>query len=60
MSQSPSENSAGWIVTRGQAGASTIADVWRGRIVSVTRLGDDVRIDLEGPGPSGRPSGERA
>jgi diaminohydroxyphosphoribosylaminopyrimidine deaminase/5-amino-6-(5-phosphoribosylamino)uracil reductase len=28
-------------------GASTIADVWRGRIVSVTQLGDDVRIDLE-------------
>jgi diaminohydroxyphosphoribosylaminopyrimidine deaminase/5-amino-6-(5-phosphoribosylamino)uracil reductase len=31
-------------------GASTIADVWRGRIVSVTPLGDDVRIDLIGPG----------
>jgi diaminohydroxyphosphoribosylaminopyrimidine deaminase/5-amino-6-(5-phosphoribosylamino)uracil reductase len=29
------------------AGASTIDDVWRGRIVSVTQLGDDVRIDLE-------------
>jgi diaminohydroxyphosphoribosylaminopyrimidine deaminase/5-amino-6-(5-phosphoribosylamino)uracil reductase len=29
------------------AGAATIADVWRGRIVSVERLGDDVRIDLE-------------
>lgn len=27
-------------------GARTIADVWRGRIVDVRRLGDDVRIDL--------------
>jgi diaminohydroxyphosphoribosylaminopyrimidine deaminase/5-amino-6-(5-phosphoribosylamino)uracil reductase len=29
-------------------GASTIDDVWRGRIVSVEQLGDDVRIELEG------------
>jgi len=28
-------------------GAATIDDVWRGRIVSVDRLGDDLRIDLE-------------
>lgn len=28
-------------------GAETIAGVWRGRIVGVTHLGDDVRIDLE-------------
>ncbi|MEA2972112.1 MAG: diaminohydroxyphosphoribosylaminopyrimidine deaminase [Actinomycetota bacterium] len=28
-------------------GAPTIADVWRGRIVDVTRLGQDLRIDLE-------------
>lgn len=28
-------------------GAETIADVWRGRLVSVRRLGDDLRIDLE-------------
>src|SRR4051794_30828062 len=43
-------------------GASTIDDVWRGRIVAVTRLGDDVRIDLEqkGDGPSGRASGRNA
>ena len=34
-------------------------DVWRGRIVSVTQLGDDLRIDLE-PGPSGRLSGKDA
>jgi diaminohydroxyphosphoribosylaminopyrimidine deaminase/5-amino-6-(5-phosphoribosylamino)uracil reductase len=27
------------------AGAPTIADVWRGRIVSVAQLGDDVRIE---------------
>ncbi len=29
------------------AGSSTIADIMRGRIVDVRRLGDDVRIDLE-------------
>ena len=29
------------------AGAATIDDVWRGRIVSTRRLGDDLRIDLE-------------
>jgi diaminohydroxyphosphoribosylaminopyrimidine deaminase/5-amino-6-(5-phosphoribosylamino)uracil reductase len=28
-------------------GAATITDLWRGRIVDVTRLGDDLRIDLE-------------
>jgi diaminohydroxyphosphoribosylaminopyrimidine deaminase/5-amino-6-(5-phosphoribosylamino)uracil reductase len=28
-------------------GAATIVDVWRGRIRSVTRLGDDLRIDLD-------------
>lgn len=28
------------------AGAATIADAWRGRIDSVTTLGDDLRIDL--------------
>jgi len=28
-------------------GAATIADLWRGRIVDVTRLGDDLRIELE-------------
>jgi diaminohydroxyphosphoribosylaminopyrimidine deaminase/5-amino-6-(5-phosphoribosylamino)uracil reductase len=28
-------------------GAPTIDDVWRGRIVDVTRLGADVRIDME-------------
>jgi diaminohydroxyphosphoribosylaminopyrimidine deaminase/5-amino-6-(5-phosphoribosylamino)uracil reductase len=29
------------------AGAPSIDDVWRGRIVSTTQLGDDLRIDLE-------------
>lgn len=29
-------------------GAATIADLWRGRITSVVRLGDDLRIELEG------------
>lgn len=29
-------------------GAPTIDDLWRGRITAVTRLGDDLRIDLEG------------
>jgi diaminohydroxyphosphoribosylaminopyrimidine deaminase / 5-amino-6-(5-phosphoribosylamino)uracil reductase len=28
-------------------GASTIAEVWRGRTVAVTQLGEDVRIDME-------------
>lgn len=27
-------------------GAAAIDDVWRGRLVSVTRLGDDLRVDL--------------
>jgi diaminohydroxyphosphoribosylaminopyrimidine deaminase/5-amino-6-(5-phosphoribosylamino)uracil reductase len=27
-------------------GAATMADVWRGRIVATTRLGDDLRVDL--------------
>jgi diaminohydroxyphosphoribosylaminopyrimidine deaminase/5-amino-6-(5-phosphoribosylamino)uracil reductase len=29
-------------------GAPTLADVWRGRVVDVARVGDDVRIELEG------------
>jgi len=29
------------------AGAATIDDIWRGRITSVDRLGDDLRIELE-------------
>lgn len=28
------------------AGAPTIDDVWRGRIVSVERLGDDLRVEV--------------
>ena len=28
------------------AGAATMSDVWRGRIVRVTTLGDDIRVDL--------------
>jgi diaminohydroxyphosphoribosylaminopyrimidine deaminase / 5-amino-6-(5-phosphoribosylamino)uracil reductase len=28
------------------SGASTMADVWRGRIAGVTHLGDDLRVDL--------------
>jgi diaminohydroxyphosphoribosylaminopyrimidine deaminase/5-amino-6-(5-phosphoribosylamino)uracil reductase len=28
------------------AGAATMADVWRGRIVAVTRVGEDLRVDL--------------
>jgi diaminohydroxyphosphoribosylaminopyrimidine deaminase/5-amino-6-(5-phosphoribosylamino)uracil reductase len=35
-------------------GAPTIDDVWRGRIVSVTRLGDDLRVELA---PSGAAPG---
>ncbi len=43
------------------AGAPTIADVWRGRIDSVTRLGGDLRVDLlpaddpTSAHPTGRP-----
>ena len=33
-------------------GAPTIADVWRGRIRAIARLGDDVRIDLDPEGSS--------
>ncbi len=29
------------------AGAPTMEGIWRGRLVSVTRLGDDVRVELE-------------
>jgi diaminohydroxyphosphoribosylaminopyrimidine deaminase/5-amino-6-(5-phosphoribosylamino)uracil reductase len=29
------------------AGAPTLAGAWRGRVVSVARLGDDVRVELE-------------
>jgi diaminohydroxyphosphoribosylaminopyrimidine deaminase/5-amino-6-(5-phosphoribosylamino)uracil reductase len=28
-------------------GAPSIDDVWRGRLVSVDRLGDDLRLELE-------------
>jgi diaminohydroxyphosphoribosylaminopyrimidine deaminase/5-amino-6-(5-phosphoribosylamino)uracil reductase len=28
-------------------GAATMSDVWRGRVVAVERLGDDLRVDLE-------------
>lgn len=28
-------------------GASTMADLWRGRLVTLQRLGDDVRLDVE-------------
>ena len=40
-------------------GAATMADVWRGRITAVTKLGDDLRIDVE-PGPAGRGRGEES
>lgn len=42
-------------------GASTVDDLWRGRLVSLERLGDDLRVELEpldleraGPGLVGR------
>src|SRR5438309_11768643 len=34
-------------------GAPTMADAWRGRIVSVERLGPDVRLELEPSAESG-------
>ncbi len=36
-------------------GAATMPDLWRGRIVAVEQLGDDLRIDVETPPPTGRP-----
>ncbi|MCU1352961.1 MAG: ribD [Acidimicrobiales bacterium] len=33
-------------------GAATMADIWRGRMVGVQRLGDDLRIDVEPAGPN--------
>ena len=30
-------------------GAATLADAWRGRVVGVTHLGDDLRVDLAPP-----------
>jgi riboflavin biosynthesis pyrimidine reductase len=42
----------------GGAGAATIADVWRGRITGLTRLGNDLRIDLE-PAEAGEPAEAR-
>jgi riboflavin biosynthesis protein RibD len=41
----------------GGPGAATIADVWRGRIVSVQQLGEDLRVELA---PSGAPHGPQA
>ncbi|MGD0944995.1 MAG: bifunctional diaminohydroxyphosphoribosylaminopyrimidine deaminase/5-amino-6-(5-phosphoribosylamino)uracil reductase RibD [Acidimicrobiales bacterium] len=40
----------GWPVFAGP-GAATMADAWRGRLVSVRRLGDDLRVDVE-PDPA--------
>ena len=37
-------------------GAATMAELWRGRTVSVERLGDDLRVDLAGAG--GPPDGQ--
>jgi diaminohydroxyphosphoribosylaminopyrimidine deaminase / 5-amino-6-(5-phosphoribosylamino)uracil reductase len=34
----------------GGAGAPSIGDLWRGRFVSVTPLGDDLRVELAPPG----------
>jgi diaminohydroxyphosphoribosylaminopyrimidine deaminase/5-amino-6-(5-phosphoribosylamino)uracil reductase len=37
------------------AGAPTMAEIWRGRLLDVTRLGDDIRIDVApAAGRSGR------
>ena len=33
-------------------GAGTIEDVWRGRVVSIEQLGDDIRVDVEAVPPS--------
>jgi diaminohydroxyphosphoribosylaminopyrimidine deaminase/5-amino-6-(5-phosphoribosylamino)uracil reductase len=31
-------------------GAATMADAWRGRLAAVSRLGDDIRLDVLPPG----------
>jgi diaminohydroxyphosphoribosylaminopyrimidine deaminase/5-amino-6-(5-phosphoribosylamino)uracil reductase len=33
-------------------GAPTVASLWRGRVVSLARLGDDLRIELEARDPA--------
>ena len=47
---------------QGDLSPANIDDLWRGRISAVTRLGDDVRIDLEPAAPSSpaAPGRERA
>lgn len=35
------------------AGAPTMAELWRGRLVSIERLGDDVRVELAAAGAPG-------
>ena len=39
-------------------GAATMAEAWRGELVSVARLGDDVRVEVEPLRPAGAPSGD--
>ena len=34
-------------------GAATMAELWRGRIVSLTRCGEDVHLSMEPRGPTG-------
>ena len=43
-------------------GVATLADAWRGRLLDVTRLGDDLRLDFAGPasGPDRLPPRARA
>ena len=41
-------------------GAATMADVWRGRITGVTRLGEDLRIDLVPVAGAGATAGSLA
>ncbi len=36
------------------AGAATLADAWRGRLLGITRLGDDLRVDLAPRATAGR------
>jgi diaminohydroxyphosphoribosylaminopyrimidine deaminase/5-amino-6-(5-phosphoribosylamino)uracil reductase len=40
-------------------GAPGVEDLWRGRLVSVTRLGPDVRIELAPAEPDAPPLGVR-
>lgn len=44
-----------WLPVMRGDGAPSVADLWRGRLVSVQRLGDDLRVELAPDAPQGQP-----